>query len=1570
MLKDKTMHARTVFGSLALAAALFSVALLAAPVPALADGEPVAHSVDSSGNITNYATVDEAVAAGCADAHPTIVMDADWTVNNLTIGEGKQLTIDMQAKTIKNSGNSDTITLKSYSKLTLMSSRAYMITYTGYDPENGAEKEQNIISGGLVTNQSADRHSGILVGSYAELTLAGVTVGGCNGTHPDRSADNGGGVTMEWDSTLNMKNGAKIEHNKSGRHGAGVYVRDKYATINMEAYSSICNNYAAEHGGGVYSTETKTTINMNSNASISENRAGAGGGVYFDSTYFKITSTDSTPTASISKNTSFESGKTTSKRDQSGGGIHVDQKSGKNDGLIENVIISGNHSEYDAGGIELDQEDTTVRNCTITENTCKYEGGGIYDCNDDNVIDGSTITKNTCNLAENGYEGGGIFVWHSYDIKMTGVCLVKDNYRGKKKPLADDVMLRENAGATAKAYITGGVKKGSKIGVRTGVTGDRMIGKSINNETEDSFFIDIDGYYVSYGSDHDGDMWQRHASKEFELKVNGNVVGRHTANTQVTVNGASSDTTKVFKCWTADGTSGLDPFSDYIPASSLKSPTLKLKMPQNDVDLKATYVTRTSDVTLSVDAPTPLKALPKKGTISWKTASGETKSKEVAVTWQMKYAQGYIAATGNAKFTTDYLVSTSVAQDLDADLAFALKLAKDDVAVKIGGKDVGTQSVNVDASGTLALEGGPYTSDNPTVTKVYGLSMTVADKTTEAVFLNLIPTKVRAKTNAGTTVTVNVGTGRADQDDYNTLIQDGKVARPESGKMTMHFPIGSKSVIIPDNLKTIGVEITVTEEEAETVETPTVEPAEGDYSTVNDSDRFVDDQLKVTATCATEETNMRYVLYTFDEDNYRWDQLVSGAAWPADGLLLKKNPGGQVSYKIEIRANKYVTGGQIYSQTRTVEYVIDDTQPIVTHKVTVAYADTAAEGHHGSKDSDVIDVEDGKDATLTAPHRDGYVFEKWQDENGRDLGCDPTLTLSQVVADTTVNAIYNPTVSELNVTDMDEPMAHGKLAKTARIWATAGDSSKSVEVTPYFVSGTDGAKITWAPEGDQDGKATHMTNYTATLSLSSAAIESGAKYYFPQSIKVTYKGNDVGAAAYYVDGDDPRLCIEFPNTGPYEEPSLAQLGDINLGFDRALKAYEGQDAEHPTWAWDLPDQVEVTYKCGETEMYDISWTSISDFDKTATDEQTLTAKGTVTWPDYVDTNDNLGEGGLVSNKVTVKINVAAPNTVATPSASLVSGTYKGAQSITLSCDIDDATIRYTTDGSDPDENSAEYDGETLKIAHSCTLKLKAFLKDWTSSKVATREYTIQHEVTFETGDGSKVESQWVDDGELAKKPANPTLQDFTFEGWALEDGTTYTFTEKVTEDVKLYAQWSAKGDGSIAHTVTFDSAGGSAVKTKTVRHGACVKEPSAPTRDGYVFLGWKLDGADYDFSTPVNGNLKLVAAWKKKDDGKSDDDKKDDDKKDDDKKDDADNHGGSGTDDSDKGGSSSDNKGDAGSKNETATVTATETVTKTETKTANALAATGDRTLLIVAPLVALGVLAAAAGIVSKRKKK
>ncbi len=62
----------------------------------------------------------------------------------------------------------------------------------------------------------------------------------------------------------------------------------------------------------------------------------------------------------------------------------------------------------------------------------------------------------------------------------------------------------------------------------------------------------------------------------------------------------------------------------------------------------------------------------------------------------------------------------------------------------------------------------------------------------------------------------------------------------------------------------------------------------------------------------------------------------------------------------------------------------------------------------------------------------------------------------------------------------------------------------------------------------------------------------------------------------------------------------------------------------------------------------------------------------------------------------------------------------------------------------------------------------------------------------------------------------------------------------------------------------FDANGGSAVETQTVGHGDTATEPSAPTLDGYSFVGWYTDAEltqAYDFSEAVVGDLTLYAAW-------------------------------------------------------------------------------------------------------------
>ena len=61
-------------------------------------------------------------------------------------------------------------------------------------------------------------------------------------------------------------------------------------------------------------------------------------------------------------------------------------------------------------------------------------------------------------------------------------------------------------------------------------------------------------------------------------------------------------------------------------------------------------------------------------------------------------------------------------------------------------------------------------------------------------------------------------------------------------------------------------------------------------------------------------------------------------------------------------------------------------------------------------------------------------------------------------------------------------------------------------------------------------------------------------------------------------------------------------------------------------------------------------------------------------------------------------------------------------------------------------------------------------------------------------------------------------------------------------------------------TVTFDSG----VSPQTIRQGKCAVEPEAPTKPGYVFKGWYLDGKKFDFTTPVMSDITLTAQWELK----------------------------------------------------------------------------------------------------------
>ena len=65
------------------------------------------------------------------------------------------------------------------------------------------------------------------------------------------------------------------------------------------------------------------------------------------------------------------------------------------------------------------------------------------------------------------------------------------------------------------------------------------------------------------------------------------------------------------------------------------------------------------------------------------------------------------------------------------------------------------------------------------------------------------------------------------------------------------------------------------------------------------------------------------------------------------------------------------------------------------------------------------------------------------------------------------------------------------------------------------------------------------------------------------------------------------------------------------------------------------------------------------------------------------------------------------------------------------------------------------------------------------------------------------------------------------------------------------------------HTVTFDYGYENKADTLSVEHGSMVTKPADITREGYKFLGWYNGEEEYNFDTPVTGDLTLTAKWGK-----------------------------------------------------------------------------------------------------------
>ncbi|EAG1148175.1 LPXTG cell wall anchor domain-containing protein, partial [Listeria monocytogenes] len=176
---------------------------------------------------------------------------------------------------------------------------------------------------------------------------------------------------------------------------------------------------------------------------------------------------------------------------------------------------------------------------------------------------------------------------------------------------------------------------------------------------------------------------------------------------------------------------------------------------------------------------------------------------------------------------------------------------------------------------------------------------------------------------------------------------------------------------------------------------------------------------------------------------------------------------------------------------------------------------------------------------------------------------------------------------------------------------------------------------------------------------------------------------------------------------------------------------------------------------------------------------------------------------------------------------------------------------YTFDGwYDAETGGNKWDFKTMKMpANDVTLYA---------------HFTVSsYQVNFDI-DGAVTNEAIVYDA-LLNEPATPTKQGYTFDGWydAETGGNKWDFkTMKMpANDVTLYAHFTINN-----YQANFDIDG--SVTNETITYDTLLNEPTAPTKQGFLFDGWydaEVGGTKWDFNTmkmPAN-DITLYAHFSK-----------------------------------------------------------------------------------------------------------
>ena len=275
-------------------------------------------------------------------------------------------------------------------------------------------------------------------------------------------------------------------------------------------------------------------------------------------------------------------------------------------------------------------------------------------------------------------------------------------------------------------------------------------------------------------------------------------------------------------------------------------------------------------------------------------------------------------------------------------------------------------------------------------------------------------------------------------------------------------------------------------------------------------------------------------------------------------------------------------------------------------------------------------------------------------------------------------------------------------------------------------------------------------------------------------------------------------------------------------------------------------QSEAFYNCGnlKTIRIPVSVTSIGNYAfDVCPSLMTVTYPGSKTQWDAITkgSNNDVLENHLVCN--TLEATFTADGTTFAPAQTIDRG---GKFTEPAEPSKENHTFAGWYNGDKP----FDFDADTTNAPNVLNLVAKWDINKYTVKFVSEHgsfaDQTIEHGKTIDTD-----------------KLTPPIVEGFTFDGWYADKAheTKFDFNTQITSDTKVYAKWTAKD-----YEVSFITEHGNAPASQNVPYNETADDPGKLTAEGYTFIGWYADEAHktkFDFSTPITGDTKVYAKWKK-----------------------------------------------------------------------------------------------------------